>query len=258
MNFTKKIAAGVNFLLSFLLHAIILIAAIMYSRWKTQTKAPESKEIAIEFEFIEESAPEIASNPPPSHENSPQNPQPTPPPNADSDAISAPAAEISLPPPVEPPETPPEPSETPPPPAEIREPPKIDEPEPEISPEKPAADVENPASDTKIVENEVAAAKKMVAQSQVIAPPQARGRIIPLYPKSARRKGREGRVTLEIAVAATGKVESVTVIASSGYPELDHSAEKAAWAADFIPANCAEKSIFSVIKLDFDFRLKKN
>ncbi len=44
------------------------------------------------------------------------------------------------------------------------------------------------------------------------------------YPKEARRNGWEGKVTLKILISADGKVSSVDIHTSSGYPTLDRAA----------------------------------
>jgi outer membrane biosynthesis protein TonB len=58
-------------------------------------------------------------------------------------------------------------------------------------------------------------------QAKVVSVPMALNRIVPVYPRSARRRGREGVVTVEISVSDSGEVSGVEVIAGSGYKDLD-------------------------------------
>ena len=90
----------------------------------------------------------------------------------------------------------------------------------------------------------------------VVSPPTALNRITPVYPRSARRKGREGRVTLDVCVSPEGKVVDATVVASSGFADLDHSALDAASSARFAPATQDDTPIEGCVRLTFDFKLK--
>ena len=90
----------------------------------------------------------------------------------------------------------------------------------------------------------------------VVSPPTALNRITPVYPRSARRKGREGRVTLDVCVSPEGKVVDATVVVSSGFADLDHSALDAASSARFAPATQDDTPIEGRVRLTFDFKLK--
>ena len=68
-------------------------------------------------------------------------------------------------------------------------------------------------------------------RAKVVAAPIALNRIVPVYPRSARRRGHEGCVTVEISVAEDGNVVGAEVVASSGHDELDQAALQAALAA---------------------------
>ena len=48
----------------------------------------------------------------------------------------------------------------------------------------------------------------------------------PRYPSLARRRGEEGRVLLRLTVNATGRVEAVSVVHSSGFELLDQEAQR--------------------------------
>jgi protein TonB len=60
---------------------------------------------------------------------------------------------------------------------------------------------------------------------------------------------------LELAINANGRVESVSVVKSSGYPELDAAAIRAATKARFVPAKAGKNAISSVARLTISFRL---
>ena len=95
-----------------------------------------------------------------------------------------------------------------------------------------------------------------IEHAAVVSPPTALNRITPVYPRSARRKGREGRVTLDVCVSPEGKVVDATVVGSSGFADLDHSALDAASSARFAPATQDDTPIEGCVRLTFDFKLK--
>lgn len=95
-----------------------------------------------------------------------------------------------------------------------------------------------------------------VERAKVISAPKAIGRIEPVYPRSARRRGREGIVTIEAAVEETGQVADVAVVATSGHDDLDSAAIKAVRKAKFVPANDNGQSVAAKLRLTFNFRLK--
>lgn len=95
-----------------------------------------------------------------------------------------------------------------------------------------------------------------VERAKVISEPKAIGRIEPVYPRSARRRGREGIVTIEAAVEETGQVADVAVVATSGHDDLDSAAIKAVRKAKFVPANDKGRSVAAKLRLTFNFRLK--
>lgn len=90
----------------------------------------------------------------------------------------------------------------------------------------------------------------------IVSPPTAMNRITPVYPRSARRKGREGCVTLEVRVSPEGNVVDATIVATSGFADLDHAALDAASSAHFAPATQDDTPIEGCVRLTFDFKLK--
>ena len=93
-------------------------------------------------------------------------------------------------------------------------------------------------------------------RAKVAAGPSALGRIVPVYPRSARRRGHEGRVTVEVRIAGDGALDRAEVIVSSGYPELDESAVTAVKSARFAPATENGVRVNGLLRPTFDFKLE--
>ena len=172
--------------------------------------------------------------------------------------------------------------------AESRPPkPKVDEPPPEAKLEKPlppdageikfpepkedmrlktdgAKDVRREAEDAKAKDKrrETKDAKPVSAptvaprQARLDAPPKPKRNIRPDYPKGARQRGEQGDVVVEIRVNAEGTVDEVKVATSSGFPELDEAAVRAARAAKFSPARSGRDAVASTARLKLQFKLK--
>ena len=162
------------------------------------------------------------------------------------------------------PEAPPQESEPPTPeipPARPLEPEALRLPDPQ--PERPSVQTpERPkppeATVPKLVEPSPAAAPAAAVaprQARVDAPPRPRRSIRPDYPKNARLRGEQGNVVLEFRVDATGAVESVSVVMSSGFPELDAAALRAVRQARFRPAESDGRPVASTARLTLSFRL---
>ena len=76
------------------------------------------------------------------------------------------------------------------------------------------------------------------------------------YPIDLRSEGIEGQVVLKMIVGTDGNVESVSMITSSGYDEMDHAAESAAYQYHFSPAeNSAGNPVRCGVKRTFQFNL---
>lgn len=91
-------------------------------------------------------------------------------------------------------------------------------------------------------------------RTAVEAAPVALNRITPAYPRSARRKGHEGSVTVEFSINGDGGVSGVVVAGSSGHAELDASALAAVREARFAPKTAGGAG--ERFRLTLDFRLK--
>ena len=95
-----------------------------------------------------------------------------------------------------------------------------------------------------------------IEQAKVVSDPVALNRIIPVYPRSARRRGHEGCVTIEILVAEDGHVSGAEVVSSSGHSELDSAALGAVRTAKFAPATEDGASVTGRLRLTFNFKLE--
>lgn len=160
--------------------------------------------------------------------------------------------------------------------ADLRPPkPKVDEPPPETKLEKPlppdagevrfpepTEDVRLKTDDAKDARREAEDAKAVSAppaaprQARLDAPPKPKRNIKPDYPKGARQRGEQGDVVVEIRVNAEGAVDEVKVAESSGFPELDEAAVRAARAAKFSPARSGRDAVASTARLKLQFKLK--
>jgi len=87
------------------------------------------------------------------------------------------------------------------------------------------------------------------------ARPAAAGNPRPLYPMSARRAGREGRVLLRVAVSPAGTATEVAVIDGSGTTSLDEAAVTAVREWHFVPAERGGQAIESLVRVPITFRL---
>lgn len=78
----------------------------------------------------------------------------------------------------------------------------------------------------------------------------------PAYPASARARGIEGKVLLEVDVSPEGSARDVAITASSGYALLDNAAQGAIRTWRFIPASNHGQSIEARIEIPIEFRLE--
>jgi protein TonB len=77
----------------------------------------------------------------------------------------------------------------------------------------------------------------------------------PAYPETARRRGEQGRVVLQVNVSAEGLPVTVSVAESSGYPVLDAAAQTAVQRWRFVPATRGGASVPAVAEVPVRFRL---
>ena len=141
--------------------------------------------------------------------------------------------------------------------------PPQDEKPPEVKPEKPlppdlsSPKFPEPKEHTNIRPLEhPSISQPAPRQARVDAPPQPKRNIRPDYPKGARQRGEQGDVVVEIRINAKGTVDDVAVAVSSGFPELDEAAVKAAKAAKFSPARSGHDAVASTARLKLSFKLR--
>jgi protein TonB len=77
----------------------------------------------------------------------------------------------------------------------------------------------------------------------------------PAYPESARRRGQQGRVLLQVNVSTDGLPVTVSVAASSGYASLDAAAVTAVEQWRFVPATRGGTPVAAVAEVPVRFRL---
>jgi periplasmic protein TonB len=78
----------------------------------------------------------------------------------------------------------------------------------------------------------------------------------PRYPEEARKLHQEGRVMLEIAVTAEGRVNGVKLKESSGFPLLDQAAIEGVQNWKFRPARMGGLRIDTIVDVPVRFQLK--
>jgi len=94
------------------------------------------------------------------------------------------------------------------------------------------------------------------ARVDAVKPPSPMRRIKPDYPRGARERREEGDVTLELGISAEGTVDSVKIVSSCGFAELEAAAVAAARKARFNPARQGGKAIPHSARMTLQFRLK--
>jgi len=78
----------------------------------------------------------------------------------------------------------------------------------------------------------------------------------PVYPKTAKRRGYQGTVILEILVTIDGKVSDLRILESSGYGILDKAAKKSAEKWFFEPGFEGNKKVEMWVEVPVTFKLK--
>lgn len=77
----------------------------------------------------------------------------------------------------------------------------------------------------------------------------------PSYPLSARRRGSEGTVTIDVRVGATGEAKELKLVTSAGDTVLDLAALDAVRGWRFVPAHRGEQAIEAWVRIPLVFRL---
>ena len=232
------------FALAALLHLLLLLLVGWHLVERGKEVWPELEVASVEL-TLEGPAPET-----PAVMSRRTAPEATPPP----EPAALPEPPQDLPPlPEATPLSPPESLPTPPEPRPLPEParaPVRELPEPEARPvqAEPGPQVEE--AEAEIREQGGAAV------GQIIGHPLLEQTIRPTYPVGARRRGEEGTVILDVTVGPDGRAVTVTQVASSGFPELDRAAERAAAQARFKPGTRDGRPVTSAARLTLIFRLR--
>ena len=232
------------------LHGAFVLSALLLSQSQTE-RAPEP----IAVEIVVERAPDPApvETPAPAVDTSPPvvetPPEPAPTPVAVETPAPAPEPVAETPPPPEPSPTPqavetpaPAPTPTPPPVAETPPPPpvaKVEPPKPAPSPAPKKLDrpPQTPAK-PKPTPRPTASAAASAAPSTPVRPPAAASASVGEYrdavyarlrsrqhfPEAARESGAHGTAELTFTLDATGQLQAVSLLKSSGNAELDADA----------------------------------
>lgn len=213
--------------------AIGLSAGFAATDVAVEEKAPQLELVQVDFSFadVEDATArpahvEDALQPPPSPSRAVPEPQ-----------VEIPEPEGLLPPSAESPSAVPPPA------------PKEEEPPPEVARPVPAMDEALPP-EVKVP------AESAPQTAEVLAAPSPRQDFMPVYPMSAKRRGEEGRVLVEATVGVDGRVRTLVVRQSSGFPALDGAACKAVRKARFTPAHVGDKPVEGRVTVPIDFRLK--
>jgi len=90
----------------------------------------------------------------------------------------------------------------------------------------------------------------------VEATPMYRKNPAPQYPRTARRRGYEGKVILEVLVNEEGSVEDLRIFESSGYRILDRAAMKSVQSWLFEPGRRGDERVEMWVKVPIRFDLK--
>ena len=226
MRFASAIGA------SLAAHAALLLC---FNVFPSHEFLPELDLSSVEVSFAENEDQTLPVSPvppaPPPEPPVPETSAPPPPEETELPLLPPDPDELSLP---EPTDEPPPEMDLPPDPEETRRRDETPPPEPEAPPAPSSAP----------------------RQAKVDAPPRPVKSIRPDYPRGARLRGEQGNVVLELSVDERGAVSDVRIASSSGYPELDAAAERAARSARFNPAKSGGRAVASEARLTLTFKLK--
>ncbi len=79
----------------------------------------------------------------------------------------------------------------------------------------------------------------------------------PVYPKESRRRGEQGTVVLEVKIHPDGRLGDITIVHDAGFPRLAEAAIDALKKARIEPAIEDGQPIASMVRIPFNFVLKK-
>jgi periplasmic protein TonB len=244
-----------------LTHGLVLCAGlVLLHRYAPPISVPD---VVVAVEFVPAPAAVSAPAAPPSAEPAavvatPSPPEPEP-------QTTAREPQVDQPPPLPLPTPPPDIAEAPAPPpdeqpAKVAEP-KV-EPPPEPRPVHPARPpravalhppTRSPAMTPATASEPAVAAVAPLSPARPVAGMESDRP--PVYPESARRRGHQGRVLLQVDVSAQGMPVEVSVAQSSGFASLDDAALRAVQQWRFVPATRGGTPVPAVAAVPVRFHL---
>ncbi len=245
-----------SFLLAALLHAVglLLIGGLSLRAAHTAESAPELEVRAVELTLAEVEPMDNSGPPDASAEVLPaENPL---------RPLELPETQAAVPPPLALPDKPAFTDALTPPPEPIPEPmPAVpaappSPPAPKPSERKAPAAVPEPKAATAAPGPAVIRPAAGGSSGRIDGHPSLERPIKPSYPIGARRRGEEGTVILDVTVAPDGSAKAVARVSSSGFPELDAAAERAAARARFKPGTRDGQPIECTARITIIFRLR--
>ena len=128
-------------------------------------------------------------------------------------------------------------------------------PEPEPEPQRVYEEVEESVLNNEQAKSDIKGESTSNLYVLKEAMPLYRKNPPPIYPRTARRRGLQGKVVLEVFVYKNGTVRDLRVLTSSGYKILDKAAVKAVKNWLFEPAMKGEHQVSMWVKLPVQFQL---
>lgn len=89
-----------------------------------------------------------------------------------------------------------------------------------------------------------------------IVPPQVLNRVSPDYPAVSLQNEEQGTVVLSALVSASGAVEGVKLLTSSGFEQLDLAAQKALALWKFSPAQQGGNAVLAQVEIPVRFEIR--
>jgi periplasmic protein TonB len=228
---------------SLVAHGLALAGLIWLLRHVVPPVPPQETSVSMVFTPRPDAAPAAAENPAPAHETVLP---PTPEPKTDEPPPPAPPVQEATPAPA---------------PSEPRREAAVPITPPHTLPQRPpprpqtAARAPMPAAPTAITwpsATAASAAAPLLPAHPVAGMESDRP---PAYPESARRRGQQGRVVLQVSVSPDGLPVTVSVAQSSGYSSLDAAALTAVQRWRFVPATRAGAPVAATAEVPVTFRL---
>ncbi len=118
---------------------------------------------------------------------------------------------------------------------------------------------QEPVASTSSAPSTTTAPVTRAAQEAPLTPPLANADYLrnppPPYPEVAISRGQEGTVLLNVQVRPDGKVQTLTIQKSSGYPALDNAARDTVLRWSFVPARRGSQAVSGWVVVPVDFSL---